>query len=206
MKSDKSAALVQKLEPFVPSGTAPQIVSLIVQHKVQFRITRPRNSKLGDYRPPGRNGGHRISINGNLNPYAFYITTLHEFAHLIAFDKHGLKIAPHGQEWKSVFSQLLHHSLQSHVFPDELHRELMRYLKSPSASSCSDHGLMRALRQFDQEPVIFLEEVPDNSRFVVNGNRVFVKGPKQRTRYRCLEEKTNKMYLISGIAEVEPLD
>jgi len=206
MMSDKVAALARQLERFVPPNTSEEIAGLIVKHKVKFRITRPRNSKLGDYRPPGRGGGHRISVNGNLNPYGFYITTIHEFAHLIAFDEHGLKIAPHGKEWKHIFGKLLQQSLQNNVFPKELQTELKRYLQSPSASSCADHGLMRALRLFDEEPIIFLEEIEDNARFAINGNRIFVKGPKLRTRYRCMEERTNKMYLISAIAEVEPLD
>lgn len=205
MNSAKKNDLTQRLAPFVPGETASQIVELIAQYKVRFRISRPRNSKLGDYRPPGRDGGHRISVNGDLNCYTFYITTLHEFAHLIAFDEFGLRISPHGKEWKAIFGKLLHQALQDEIFPLEISTELQRYLKSPSASSCADHELSRALRLFDDNPAMLLEELPENTRFSINGQRIFVKGPKLRKRFRCLDEKNQRMYLISAIAEVEQL-
>lgn len=203
MKSDKHAQLIRRLQPFVPEGTAPEIVHLITHYKVRFRISRPRSTKLGDYRHPGKNGGHRISVNGDLNPYAFYITTLHEFAHLIAFEDFGLRIAPHGNEWKQVFGDLLRRSLKNGVFPVEIHRELERYLQSPSASSCADHGLSKALRHYDEEPQMLLEELPEKSRFSLNGKRIFEKGPKLRKRFRCRDLQNNRMYLISAIAEVK---
>lgn len=189
----------------MPAGTADEIVHLIAHYKVRFRIARPRSTKLGDYRHPGRNGGHRISVNGDLNPYAFYITALHEFAHLIAFDEFGLRIAPHGKEWKEVFGNLLHRSLKKGVFPTDIHRELQRYLQSPSASSCADHGLSKALRNYDPHPRVLLEELPDKARFSLNGKRFFEKGPLLRKRYRCKDLQNQRMYLISAIAEVEPV-
>lgn len=203
MTSAKKNDLVQRLEPFVPDGTAEEIVSLIAQYKVRFRITKPRQSKLGDYRHPGKSGGHRISVNGDLNPYSFYITTLHEFAHLIAFEQYGSRIAPHGEEWKQVFGKLLHQSLHNKVFPTNVGRELQRYLKSPSASSCADHGLSKALREFDTHVTTLLEELPDNACFSLNGQRLFLKGPKLRKRYRCQDVQNKRMYLISAIAEVQ---
>lgn len=205
MNSVKKEELAARLAPFVPEGTAPQIVGLIAHHKVRFRISRPRTSKLGDYRPPDRTAGHRISINGDLNPFGFYITTLHEFAHLIAFEKYGMRIPPHGKEWKVTFGELLKQSLREHIFPEEITRELERYLISPSASSCADHGLSRAIRMYDEKPQVFLEELPENARFSINGNRIFQKGPKLRKRFRCLDEQNQRMYLISAIAEVEQL-
>lgn len=203
MTSAKKNDLALRLQPFVPEGTAEEIVSLIAKYKVRFKIARPRQSKLGDYRHPGKSGGHRISVNGDLNPYSFYITTLHEFAHLIAFEKHGPRIAPHGMEWKQIFGQLLHQSLQNEVFPANIGRELERYLKSPSASSCADHGLSKALREYDEHPTTLLEELPENACFSLNGQRLFFKGPKLRKRYRCQDIQNNRMYLISAIAEVQ---
>lgn len=203
MTSAKKNDLVQRLQPFVPDGTAEEIVTLIAQYKVRFRISKPRQSKLGDYRHPGKTGGHRISVNGDLNAYSFYITTLHEFAHLIAFEQFGSRIAPHGAEWKQIFGQLLHQSLQNGIFPAKVGRELQRYLKSPSASSCADHGLSKALREYDANPTTLLEELPENTCFSLNGRRLFLKGPKLRKRYRCQDVQNKRMYLISAIAEVQ---
>lgn len=203
MRSDKLQHLANQLETFLPRGTSTELAALIIHHKVQFKVSRPRNSKLGDYRPPGPNGGHRISVNGDLNVYAFYITSLHEFAHLMAFEKYGLRIAPHGSEWKNIFGRLLNTSLQNNVFPANLRKEIVRYLQSPTASSCTDHALTRALRKYDDSTSQLLEELPEKSRFVINGNRIFEKGPKVRKRYRCIDQQNQRIYLISAIAEVE---
>ena len=46
-------------------------------------------------------------MNGDLNPYSFLITTLHEFAHLHTFQQHGNRVNPHGDEWKTNFRKLL---------------------------------------------------------------------------------------------------
>ena len=43
---------------------------------------------------------HRISVNENLNPYAFLITLLHEVAHMTTWEKHRLRMRrcrPHGR-------------------------------------------------------------------------------------------------------------
>lgn len=205
MSADKSQQLAQKLAPFVPQHAAPMLAHLIINYKVRFRISRPRSSRYGDYRAPQGGYGHRISVNGNLNPYAFYITTLHEFAHLIAYESFGRKIAPHGQEWKSIFGELLSEALEKNIFPEDVARAVQRHLQSPAASGCADHDLMRALRNYDEQPAVLLEELPEKSRFVINGNRVFEKGALLRKRYRCLDMQNQRFYLISGIAEVVPL-
>lgn len=187
----------------MPENTAPGVVDLILRYQCQFRISKPRQTKLGDYRAPSRTHGHRISVNGDLNPYQFYITTLHEFAHLIAFEKYGARIAPHGQQWKDTFSDLLRNALNEHLFPDDIERELQRFLLKPSASSCVDHDMVRVLLKYDIHQSLLLEDLPGETRFRVgNNNRIFLKGDKLRKRYRCLDEGNGKMYLISAIAEV----
>ena len=43
----------------------------------------------------------------NLNPYRFLMTLVHEVAHLVAFQKYGRAIKPHGKEWKFTFQTLM---------------------------------------------------------------------------------------------------
>jgi predicted SprT family Zn-dependent metalloprotease len=45
---------------------------------------------------------HQITINGTLEPQLFFFVLTHELAHLIAFEKYGRRISPHGQEWKKL--------------------------------------------------------------------------------------------------------
>ena len=42
-----------------------------------------------------------------------------------------------------------------------------------------------------------------SSGFQTKDGRVFRKVEKMRSRYRCIEEKTGKIYLVPGLMEVE---
>ena len=87
---------VKVLERYLPPAAAPLIARWIDYFKCEFKISRNRNSKFGDYRPPHAGKGHRISVNYDLNVYAFLVTTVHEFAHLHTWNEHKHKAKPHG--------------------------------------------------------------------------------------------------------------
>ena len=92
----KQEAPLHALAAYLPDGTFEQVMAYIVEYKVHLTLTRERQSILGDYRHPDRKGGHRISVNGSLNKYAFLITLLHEIAHLVTFIHFGNRVASHG--------------------------------------------------------------------------------------------------------------
>jgi predicted SprT family Zn-dependent metalloprotease len=52
-------------------------------------------------------------------------------AHLIAFEKFGRRISPHGNEWKMTFKMLLE-SLE--VYEDDLKPIIIKFSKSPKAN------------------------------------------------------------------------
>ena len=93
------------LSEFIPDGCLSPVLAYLQQYKVHLTITRERKSVLGDYRNKVFNKNHRITVNGNLNKYSFLITLLHELAHLVAFEKYGHRILPHGSQWKSEYSK-----------------------------------------------------------------------------------------------------
>lgn len=196
--------LAESLKRYLPASTENLIARWIVRNEVHFRVTQPRNSKFGDYRHPYRGAGHMITVNGNLNPWAFLITTIHEFAHLLAWNKFRDHIAPHGKEWKEQFKILLMPLIEKGIFPTELETALRSYIFNPTASSCVDDRLTIALKKYDDLKLPFLREIPDGSRFRFN-ERIFIKGTKQRTRFSCKEEGKMEIYFISGLAEVELL-
>ncbi|MGZ3952143.1 MAG: SprT-like domain-containing protein, partial [Flavisolibacter sp.] len=148
---------------------------------------------------------HRISVNGNLNKFAFLITLLHELAHLLAFENFGNRIAPHGREWKDIFGKLLAQFIEHNIFPHDIKRSLLDSLHDPAASSCSDENLLRVLKRYDesQTHLVFVEQIPEGSLFRTHDGKVFRKGEKIRKRYRCEEVKTKKIYLFSPIYEAE---
>jgi hypothetical protein len=78
------AAILQ----YLPPGTEPHVADLLGGLPLHVRLARPRRTKLGDHRPPGRGWSvHRITINDDLNPYAFMTTLLHEIAHAAAWER-----------------------------------------------------------------------------------------------------------------------
>ena len=77
---------------------------------------------LGDYRNAVNGKNHRVTVNGNLNTYAFLITLLHELAHLLAYEQYGNRIFAHGKEWKSIYGKLLHDFLSRKIFPEDIER------------------------------------------------------------------------------------
>ena len=73
----------------LPEAALEPIIALQENYGFSLVITNPRSTKFGDYRPPQRGSNyHRISVNGDLNPFQFLVTLLHEIAHLIAWERH----------------------------------------------------------------------------------------------------------------------
>lgn len=197
--------LAKRLGDYIPQEVCYEMADFIIEHRIQMRITRERSTKLGDYRPPYGRVGHRISINHNLNSYAFLITLVHEFAHLLAWKQYENTVAPHGKEWKLCYKKLMLPLFGRGIFPEDIERALAAYLINPAATSCSDPKLYKVLAQYNSEPVIHLDEIPFGAVFKLPNGMVFRKGEKRQTRYVCMEQRTNKNYLISGIAIVEIL-
>jgi hypothetical protein len=208
MNEEKQQRLEKQLRPYLPQGFESMVAGLLLKYPVRFSIKAPRNTKLGDYRPPiGNEKHHRISVNGNLNPYSFLITTLHEFAHLETFLLYGNRVKPHGEEWKQTYRTMLWPAISSGLLPQEIENALMRSLANTKASSCSDTQLSRVLRQFDQQvnDALTLEELPKNATFALQG-RHFRKGDLRRTRFMCEEISSRRNFLIHALATVHHIE
>ena len=201
---------VKVLEKYLPPEAAPLIGRWIDYFKCEFKISRNRNSKFGDYRSPYGGKGHRISVNYDLNPYAFLVTTVHEFAHLHTWNEHKQKARPHGTEWKTNFKKMMQPFFEKDIFPADIKRAIINYLDNPAASSCSDLNLYRALRKYDppkeSEAILTVEKVPLKALFKLKDGRVFRKDEKLRKRFKCTEVATRRIYLFSPVAEVELIE
>lgn len=193
------------LRDYVPEEAASIIAEWINDSGCKFKISKSRATKFGDYRPPHQGKGHRISVNGDLNPYAFLVTAVHEFAHLKTWNEHKTLVKPHGLAWKRNFKVLMDVFFELEVFPTDIKTAVHNYLKNPKASSCSDIHLFRALREYDEakEDHHTVETLPHQSVFSLKNGRVFKKGEKLRKRYRCIEVDTGRIYLFNPIAEVK---
>jgi SprT protein len=196
---------VNVLAQYLPPDAAPLIGRWIDYFKCEFKISRNRGTKFGDYRPPFDGKGHRISVNYDLNAYAFLVTTVHEFAHLHTWNQHQHKVKPHGAEWKSNFKKMMQPFFEQKVFPADVQQAITSYLNNPAASSCSDLNLYRSLRKYDapKEAIVTVEKLPMKAFFKMKDGRVFRKEEQLRKRFKCIELKTRRVYLFSPVAEVE---
>ena len=201
----KKEVPIGQLQDYLPPGTYEPVLSYLRQYKVHLTVARERKSVLGDYRHSTHHANHRISVNGNLNPYSFLITLLHELAHLLTFEQFGNHVLSHGREWKAIYVKILDQFLQHQVFPGDIESELLRSLKNPAATTCAEDGLLRVLRKYDSKESDnrLVEEIETNKLFRTHDGRVFKKEGKLRKRFKCIEIKTGRVYLFSPVYEVQ---
>ena len=188
---------------YIPLPLVEGVANLIVEHKVLLKIKKPRSSKLGDYRSPAFNGRHTISINKDLNQYAFAVTLLHELAHLLCFNQFRGRVKPHGLQWKCIFIELANPYLQQEVFPKDVQTALENYFRNPAASTCGDPYLLKVLGKYDKEPSVLVETVAEGMVFELENGRTFLMGKRRRTRYSCICQDSKREYLVSGVAKIK---
>lgn len=193
------------LKKYIPSEAIDITIRYLKEYKIHLRITKNRNSKLGDFRPPVRSGVNKVSINFDLNEYAFLITLIHETAHVYVWENYGNKPKPHGREWKDAFRELMNPILDENIFPEDIDFALRRYLRNAKASSGSDVNLSRILGKYDNSTYIVLEDLPMNAVFRINNGKTFRKLEKRRTRYMCICLDDQKNYTINPLVKVEQI-
>ncbi len=189
---------------YVPEATVSYCSELWLLYKFRFIVKKKRASKLGDYTYNRLLNQHTITVNGDLNPYAFLITYLHEVAHLLTSSRFGFRVKPHGEEWKSCFKEVLYPILKEEVFPANVIAPLFDYISDPKATSCSDMDLLKALGEHDEHKLAFLTDVKLSETFRFN-KKYFRKDSVVRTRAICTELGTNKKYYVPLAAQVEIL-
>lgn len=193
------------LRKHVPDQSLSILEGWFLDFQFKLVFSKARATKLGDFRARRGVIPHRISVNKNLNPFAFLITLTHEFAHLLVWEKYKNSVQPHGLEWKKQFAELMQILIENDVFPLDLDRLLQKHIKNPPASSVRDFELTLALKKYDTQTIqsIHLIDLPEGAIFSLKNNRTFTKGSKRRTRFLCLENSTKRKYLIHGAAEVQ---
>ncbi|MGB0888117.1 MAG: SprT-like domain-containing protein [Vicingaceae bacterium] len=192
------------LKNYIPEESIPILKIWFSQKPFELKIAKKRTTKFGDFRASLKKKTHRISVNSDLNKYAFLITLTHEFAHLLVWDRHQHKVKAHGVEWKTEFATLMNVLIKKEIFPEHLKIVLQKHLKNPPASSARDVNLINELKIYDSPSnTTQLINLPAGSAFSINNKRFFIKGNKRRTRFLCQEISSKKEYLIHGVAEVE---
>ncbi|QHV98119.1 SprT family zinc-dependent metalloprotease [Spirosoma endbachense] len=193
---------------YFPLGTDIYCRQLWQQYGFHFRVVKPRRTRLGDFRafPDGKT---QITVNANLNPYAFLITYVHEVAHADVNRAYKRRVQPHGKAWQTAFQRLMQPLMTEAVFPTDILLPLQRYMARPAATTYANPALMLALRREDTKyssPAdpgrILLRDVPEGEAFQFD-KKTFVRGTLRRTRIVCKEVSTGKSYAILAHAWVE---
>jgi hypothetical protein len=198
----------QIFKKYLPPLAVDYCHSLWQEYRFKFVIAPKRQTKLGDYRFVHEKNHHIVTVNGNLNPYSFLTTYIHEVAHLTTFKKYGNKVLPHGKEWKNEFHRLFIPLLHESFLPKEVLSTLKTYLKNPRASSCSEQGLFELDPKEDllQPNEAYLKSLPQGTKFTLK-KRVFTKLELRRTRILCQESASGRKFLIhqNAIVKIVPV-
>jgi SprT protein len=195
--------ILSTLQLHVPAESVEYCFQLWKESPFELKVTRSRNTKVGDFTSKGRKSHPRITLNNDLNPFLFLQTYVHEVAHLRVYLRLGNKVDPHGEEWKSTFTDLMIPLMWENIFPEAVLHELRRHMINPRASSYADTKLIEAFRKFDKNAsqFIVLSQLPEGSIFQFQ-RRYFRKGKLRRTRIICMELKSKRNYLVPGDALV----
>ena len=107
-------------EKHLPDNAVHYCFDLWKKYQFDFKISRKRQSKLGDFKFHLRLSRQVITINTDLNPFSFLITYIHEVAHLQVYQNGEGRSSPHGIPWKKNFRELLSPMLNDLVFPPDI--------------------------------------------------------------------------------------
>ena len=194
---------VSVLEKFLPENALPYLKIWFGSYPCHLKITKNRNSKLGDYRKlPDKS--HQITVNGTLEPQLFFFVLTHELAHLIAFEKYGRRISPHGAEWKQTFREMLLESLT--VYTEDLRPIILKFSKSPKANFMASPDLVKYFhRPEEDDEQTFIENLKKGELFEYK-KEIFVIEETTKKRYLCRNLKSGLKYKVNTLAQVRKID
>ena len=185
---------VSVLEQFLPENALPYLKIWVGSYPCHLKSTKNRNSKLGDYRKlPDKS--HQITVNGTLEPQLFFFVLTHELAHLIAFEKYGRRISPHGAEWKQTFREMLLESLT--VYPEDLRPIIQKFSKSPKANFMASPDLVKYFHvPKEDDEQTFIENLKKGELFEYK-KEIFVIEETTKKRYLCRNLKSGLKYKVN---------
>lgn len=194
---------VSVLEKFLPENALPYLRIWFGSYPCHLKITKNRNSKLGDYRKlPDKS--HQITVNGTLEPQLFFFVLTHELAHLIAFEKYGRRISPHGAEWKQTFREMLLESLT--VYAEDLRPIILKFSKSPKANFMASPELVKYFHvPKEDDEQTFIENLKKGELFEYK-KEIFVIEETTKKRYLCRNLKSGLKYKVNTLARVKKID
>lgn len=191
---------IQSLEKYLPQNTLSYLKKWFSDYYIHIKVTKNRNSKLGDYRKL-RDQSHEITINSTLAPQLFFFVLTHELAHLIAFEKYGRRISPHGNEWKLTFREMLLESLD--VYEEDLKPIITKFSNSPKANFMASPDLVKYFHIEDHDDELqYIEELTKGEQFLYRNEKYVLEGLIKKN-YLCMNLATGRKYSFKPLARVK---
>lgn len=191
---------IHPLEKFLPQNTLSYLKKWFSEYYIHIKVTKNRHSKLGDYRKLPDNS-HEITINSTLPPQLFFFVLTHELAHLIAFEKYGRRISPHGNEWKHTFREMLLESLD--VYNEDLRLIIVKFSQSPKANFMASPELVKYFHIENHEDELhYIEELSEGELFLYRNEKYLLEGLIKKN-YLCKNLATGRKYSFKPLARVK---
>ena len=194
---------INVLNQYLPDHAFPFLKTWFSDYYIHIKITKNRNSKLGDYRRmPDKS--HQITVNSTLDKQLFFFVLTHELAHLIAFENYSFRISAHGKEWKDTFRKMLLESID--IYSDDLKPIILNFAKNPKANFMASPELVRYFHIEDpDDDFVFIETLTINDDFHYKGDQYKILEKKKKL-YLCVNLANSKKYLFRPLAKVEKLE
>ncbi|WP_420151812.1 sprT domain-containing protein [Spirosoma sp.] len=204
--------MITLFSTYLPVAAVAYCQELWQHYQFTFKVVKPRRTRLGDFRVLTYTQT-QITVNANLNAYAFLITYIHEVAHADVYRQYKSlrkrSLKPHGKAWQLAFQRLMQPLLNESVFPAPILQPLQQYLIKPAATTFASPALVLALRDADDKPVsnlatnsVQLRDVPEGKQFQF-AKKTYQRGTLRRTRVVCKEVSSGKSYAILAHVLVE---
>ncbi|MFL9834062.1 SprT-like domain-containing protein [Chryseobacterium terrae] len=191
---------IQSLEKYLPNNTLFYLKKWFSDYYIHIKVTKNRNSKLGDYRKL-RDNSHEITINSTLAPQLFFFVLTHELAHLIAFEEFGRRISPHGNEWKHTFREMLLESIN--VYEEDLKPIIIKFSRSPKANFMASPDLVKYFHIENQDDdEVFIEKLTQGEIFIYREEKYLLEGLIKKN-YLCKNLATGRKYSFKPLARVK---
>jgi hypothetical protein len=189
------------LESKLPNNTWQLVSKWLSPYPCSVLLSRPRKTKIGDFRPARANKPTTITLNRDLAPYQMLLTLTHEIAHLINWSENGRKVAAHGPEWRNNFSALLRELSLIEDLDPQFKAAILNHARKPRSSAMYDPALFRLLRQLEGDSTTLLADIAIGSPFFFHG-RAFTKESSARSRCICRAHDNGAKYRIAKLAPV----
>ena len=189
---------------YIPKNSIEKINFWTSKTNSTIRVSKKRFTKLGDFKVISDK--LYISVNKDLNKYAFLLTLTHELAHAFTYINYKNTVLPHGKEWKNIFQYMLLELLEIPIFPQDITTYLKIYAKNPKASTLSDINLYRALSNYDQIKSITISDIHRGKKFTVHNDCIYTKGDDLRKNIKCYNNNNGRIYLFHPLTKIKLLD